>query len=80
MSHSPNIAGIFSTHNNGYSWYSSDNSRDGTYTVTVTAKEDGCGTTLSDSYTVVALVNCENLAITPPHSIADIVYEVVNAG
>ena len=79
LSSSP-VSDLFSTYGNGYSWYSSDNSRDGAYTVTVTATEDGCGATLSDSYMVVAVVNCENLDITPPASITDIVYEVVNVG
>ena len=81
MSHSPNIAGIFSNYNNGYSWDSSDNSKAyDSYTVTVIATEDGCNTSLSDTYTVKVLVNCDSLSVDPPASISQIVYEVTNVG
>ena len=51
-SHTPTTAGIFSATETGYSWETSDNSLIGLYTVTVTATEDGCGTTSSDTYSV----------------------------
>ena len=58
LSHSPNTAGIFSTSGNGYSWYTNDSSLAGTYTVTVTATEDGCSETLTDTYTITVACPC----------------------
>ena len=80
LSHSPNTAGIFSTSGNGYSWYTNDSSLADTYTITVTATEDGCATTLTDTYTVNVLVNCENLTISPPAAISQILYEIISVG
>ena len=82
MSHSPVTSSpdLFTASGNGYSWYSVDNSKAGTYTVTVTATEDGCNISATDTYTVDVLVNCENLTVDPPASISTIVYEVTNTG
>ena len=52
LSHSPSATGLFSPLNNGYKWSTSDSLLASSYTVTVQATEDGCGTTLSDTYTV----------------------------
>ena len=58
LSHTPNTAGIFLTSGNGYSWYTNDSSLADTYTVTVTATEDGCSKSLTDTYTVDVVCPC----------------------
>ena len=58
LSHLPNTAGIFSTHANGYDWYTTDSSLVATYTVTVTATEDGCNNSLTGTYTVDVVCPC----------------------
>ena len=59
LSHDPDDSGIFSINGNyGYKWQTNDPNLVKTYTVTITATENGCNTSLQDLYSVVVACPC----------------------